>query len=176
MPEILIALGSNLGERLGAMCRSLAELAGCIHWQALSPVYETAPMYVTDQPAFFNAAARGETRLGPLELLDRLKRTERAVGRAEAGRFGPREIDLDLIAYGRLEIRSDRGGRELVLPHPRAPERRFVLAPLHDIAPDGLLPGLGRIDELLEATNSQAKDVRMVNDAVLSVCRDGRPG
>lgn len=176
VPEILVALGSNLGDRLDALNRALSALEGSIEWRTFSRVYETEPMYVEDQPPFLNAAARGQTELGPLGLLDRLKEAERRVGRAPAPRFGPREIDLDLIAYGRLRLVSHRNGRELVLPHPRAAERRFVLAPLADLGFDLRLAGIGAIDELLRATNGQSEDVRMVNDAVLSVCRDRRPG
>lgn len=175
VPEILVALGSNLGDRLDALNRALIALDGPIEWIALSRVYETAPMYVEDQPPFLNAAALGKTDLGPLSLLDRLKEAERRVGRVHAPRFGPREIDLDLIAYGGLRLVSLRNGRELMLPHPRAAERRFVLAPLADLGSDLYLAGIGAIDELLAATNGQSEDVRMVNDAVLSVCRDRRP-
>ncbi len=172
MAEVLVALGSNLGDRLDAMQRALAALTGSIAWRSASRVYETAPMYVSDQPAFLNAAARGETRLGPLAVLDALKEAERAVGRGPTPRFGPREIDLDLIAYGRLALHSRRGERELVLPHPRLAERRFVLAPLVDVAPDWVIQGVGEVVQLLDATNAQAKDVRMLNDAVLSVRGD----
>lgn len=176
MATVLIALGSNLGERLGAMQRALEALSGPIIWSAVSRVYETAPMYVEDQPAFLNAAARGETDLGPLAVLDLLKATERAVGREPRVRFGPREIDLDLIAYGRLQLESIRPCRRLELPHAKTGERRFVLAPLCDIAPTMELPGLGVIEELLAATNAQAADVKILSDAVLSLRRDRRPG
>lgn len=156
------------------MQRALKELEGDLRWSGLSRVYETAPMYVEDQPSFLNAAASAETDLGPLALLDRLKLAERAVGRGEASRFGPREIDLDLVAYGSIGLRSRRGERELVLPHPRAAERRFVLAPLADVAPDYVFPGGRSVRDLLEATNAQAEDVTILSDAVLSVCGDRR--
>lgn len=158
------------------MQRALDVLAGLISWSCVSRIYETTPMYVENQPAFLNAAARGETELGPLALLDLLKATEQAVGREPGVRFGPREIDLDLIAYGRLQLESARPGRRLELPHSKTRERRFVLAPLCDIAPTMELPGLGVIEELLTATNAQAPDVKILSDAVLSLRRDRRPG
>jgi 2-amino-4-hydroxy-6-hydroxymethyldihydropteridine diphosphokinase len=176
VPRILIAFGSNLGDRLGFMQSAIDELQKKVRWERASRVYETAPMYIEDQPRFLNAAAIGQTDLGPFALLDFLKETEATIGRSPAGRNAPRVIDLDLVAYGNLQIHSSRRERTLILPHPRTPERRFVLAPLADIAPDMNLPGLGRIDELLEATNSQAADVKILNDAVLSVCRHGPPG
>jgi 2-amino-4-hydroxy-6-hydroxymethyldihydropteridine diphosphokinase len=129
-------------------------------------------MYVLDQPPFLNAAALGWCELGPFALLDLLKATESMIGRQSASRNAPREIDLDLITYGKLQLRSARGKRTLHLPHAQIRERRFVLAPLFDIDPHLVLPGLGPIDELLRATNSQAEDVKILDDAVLQVCRD----
>lgn len=175
MALVLIAFGSNLGDRLGAMQRSLEVLAGSVRLLKTSRVYETKPMYFEDQPAFLNAAVLGETDLGPFALLALLKSTELSNGRAGGERFGPREIDLDLIAYGQLRLSSRRGERILELPHPRLVERRFVLAPLADVAGETSLPGMGRVDELLLATKEQAGDVMIVNDAVLSVCGDGPP-
>lgn len=154
------------------MQRALDALATSVRWVQASRVYETKPMYMKDQPAFLNAAVLGETDLGPFALLALLKATEASIGRQGAERFGPREIDLDLIAYGSLRL-SSRRGRDLVLPHPRLAERRFVLAPLADVAADMCLPEMGRVDELLAATKEQAGDVMIVNDAVLSVRGDG---
>lgn len=172
MPEVLIALGSNLGDREGAFQRALTALSGPIQWIRGSRIYETAPMYVLDQPPFLNAAALGRCDMGPFALLDLLKAAEAGIGRKAASRNAPREIDLDLIAYGALQLRSRRGKRTLNLPHAQIRERRFVLAPLFDIDPGLVLPGLGPIAELLQATNSQAEDVKILDDAVLQVCRD----
>lgn len=153
------------------MQRALDSIGGYVRLALVSSIYETAPMYVEDQPTFYNAAAIGESDLGPLALLNRLKQTELEVGREVRNRFGPREIDLDLIAYGMLSLTS-RGSRRLDVPHPRTGERRFVLAPIVEIAPDLTLPGLGHVVELLSATNAQARDVKRINDAVLSVQRN----
>ena len=172
MALVLIALGSNLGDRLGAMQISLDALSALVRWVKASRVYETKPMYVEAQPPFLNAAVLGETELGPFALLALLKSIELGIGRKGSERFGPREIDLDLIAYGSLRLSSHRGERTLELPHPRLVERRFVLAPLADVAGELSLPGMGRVDELLDATKEQAGDVMIVNDAVLSVCGD----
>lgn len=112
-----------------------------------SAVYETAPVGEVDQPAFLNAVALVETALGPRETLDSLLEMERACGRVRdpARRWGPRTIDLDLLFHGASVV--DEPG--LSLPHPRIADRRFVLEPLVDVAPDILIPSLGRARDLL---------------------------
>jgi 2-amino-4-hydroxy-6-hydroxymethyldihydropteridine diphosphokinase len=172
MTTAAIALGSNLGDRKQNL-REAAERLG-EHGQVIqaSRLYETAPMYVTDQPPFLNAALLLETELGPEQLLLALKSIERTIGRQPALKNGPREIDLDLIAYGRLRYRFEADGEvRLHVPHPLTPERRFVLAPLSEIAPDLELPGLGRVDRLLAATDQQASAVTVLTDALLPVLR-----
>ncbi len=107
---------------------------------------ETDPVGYLDQPRFLNAAAALETGLEPRALLDRLLEVERELGRTRDGpRFGPRTIDLDLLLYGDRVI--DEPG--LVVPHPRLAERRFVLEPLAELDPDLVVPGLGRVSDLL---------------------------
>lgn len=130
MTEVIIALGSNLGERRRQLDAAIESLRPAIAVTARSSVYETAPMYVTDQPAFLNMAVKGVTALGPLELLDRLKGIEDELGREPSQRFGPRAIDLDILYFGDQVMETDR----LTLPHPRIAERAFVLVPLMDIA------------------------------------------
>lgn len=152
MPLVVIAFGSNLGDREANILAASRALAV----ERLSPLYETDPMYVEDQPAFLNAAALLETSEGPLELLAKIKALEFEIGRLPRVRNGPREIDIDLIAYGALQLSS----KLLNVPHPRMVERRFVLQPLFDIAPDLLLPGLGVVRDLLGATQGQADHVR----------------
>jgi 2-amino-4-hydroxy-6-hydroxymethyldihydropteridine diphosphokinase len=115
---------------------------------AVSSVRETDPVGLVDQPRFLNAVARIETDLRPPELLDRMLATERELGRRRDGpRFGPRTIDLDLLIYGDEEI--DEPG--LIVPHPRLAERRFVLEPLHELDPGLVVPGRGRVWDLLSA-------------------------
>lgn len=170
MTPIAIGLGSNLGDRLLQLQRALDLLNGHVELHAVSPVYETAPMYVEDQPAFLNAAAIGETSMSPLVVLRMLKGIEMKVGRIPAERYGPREIDLDLVVYGSLSYRRMTEPR-LEVPHPRTPERRFVLKPLFDIAPNLILPGLPSLADMLAATMEQSTHVRKLEDAVLSIRR-----
>ena len=135
-PTAVIALGSNQGDRVGLFREALRALrASGVVPRSHSSLYETAPAYVTDQPAFLNAAVivRVEDEsVGacPVKLLDVLKRTERRLGRADGGRrFGPRPIDLDILFHDAGAFENDR----LVIPHPRFHERDFVLAPLADL-------------------------------------------
>jgi 2-amino-4-hydroxy-6-hydroxymethyldihydropteridine diphosphokinase len=156
VPVVVIGFGSNLGDR-NALISQAAEILGV---DRLSPLYETAPMYVVDQPAFVNAVGIMESQQGPLALLKKLKEVEAEVGRIPRERNGPREIDLDLIAYGRLQLRSiQRGKNHLHIPHPRLIERRFVLQPLNDLDPGFELAGLGKVQHLLAATDDQAASV-----------------
>ncbi len=161
---VAIAYGSNLGDRAGTIGRALAALAGLVRNVRASGLYETAPLYVEEQGLFLNGCLVGQTHLGPLALLRELKRVEAAIGRHARERNGPREIDLDLIAYGSLRLVSS-GERELVLPHPRVAERRFVLEPLAEIAPSLVLPGLGSVADALRAPQVQTQQVRRIGDA-----------
>jgi 2-amino-4-hydroxy-6-hydroxymethyldihydropteridine diphosphokinase len=103
-----------------------------------SRVYETAPWGMTDQPDFLNQVWEVTTTLPPLELLRRLKAVETVLGRKPSVRFGPRLIDIDILLYSNLLFRS----ADLVIPHPRISERAFVLAPLAELEPDLVLPGM----------------------------------
>jgi 2-amino-4-hydroxy-6-hydroxymethyldihydropteridine diphosphokinase len=140
-----VALGSNLGDRLDTLQRAAAAIAARVGViEAQSAVYETPPMYITDQPPFLNAALRVRTALTPRTLLEALLSIERDLGRDREGahgqRFGPRPIDLDLLLVeGEVDTTPS-----LQLPHPRMVERRFVLAPLAEVAPNWLHPTLGR--------------------------------
>jgi 2-amino-4-hydroxy-6-hydroxymethyldihydropteridine diphosphokinase len=113
---------------------------------ACSPVYETKPWGYTDQPAFLNQAVAGEANLSPVDLLTHLKKIETTLGRKPTFRYGPRQIDIDILFYDDLILQTPA----LILPHPRLHERAFVLAPLADIAPNLVHPGLGKsVRELL---------------------------
>lgn len=166
MAEVLIALGSNLGDRIGYLRNAVECLAEFIETDAVGRVYETAPMYVIDQPGFLNTAVRGRTSLGPWPLLKAMKGVERSLGRRERERSGPREIDLDLIAYGSARVVFSPAGERLEVPHPRTWERRFVLQPLADVAPETVLIGQGRILDLLRATEDQSDSVLLTGHAV----------
>jgi 2-amino-4-hydroxy-6-hydroxymethyldihydropteridine diphosphokinase len=140
MVKAVIGFGSNLGDR-SENIRRAAERLGV---SRLSSLIETEPMYVEDQPPFINAVGFLETNLGPLALLRLLKALESEIGRLPRERYGPREIDLDLIAYGRLQLRSlVNGSTKLQVPHPRLAERSFVLDPLAELDPFLQIPGLG---------------------------------
>lgn len=168
--RVCIALGSNLGDRARNLQRATDALALSLRLVAASPVYETAPMYVEDQPPFLNAAVLAQTEVGPLALLRRLKQVEGEVGRAARERYGPREIDLDLIAYGALAYRFvDRGRTVLQVPHPRLPERLFVLQPLMDLDPEMQLPGLGTVQSVMATAETDARSVQRLDHVVLSL-------
>lgn len=139
MATVFLGLGTNLGDRADNLRTALAALATLGEVEAVSAVYETAPLYVTDQPAFLNMAARLRTELAPRALLAELKRMEAELGRVASVRYGPRLIDLDILFYdSRVVDEPDLG-----IPHPRLHERHFALVPLADIAGDVVHPTLG---------------------------------
>jgi 2-amino-4-hydroxy-6-hydroxymethyldihydropteridine diphosphokinase len=145
-----VGLGSNLGDRESYLRRALELLRAepGIDVVAVSSVRETEPVDYLDQPRFLNAAALVETDLAPRALLGRLLAVELALGRRREGvRFGPRTIDLDLLLYGDESVEEPG----LVVPHPRLTERRFVLEPLYELDPDLVVPGRGRVSDLLSA-------------------------
>lgn len=144
-----VALGSNLDDparQLGVAIESLALLPGTRVLE-VSGFYRTAPWGDSDQPDFVNAVVLLETALTPLPLLDALLAIEQQMGRVRTRRFGPRVIDLDLLAHGDTVMDSPR----LVLPHPRMHERAFVMWPLAEIAPEFVLGQWGRAAEIAAA-------------------------
>jgi 2-amino-4-hydroxy-6-hydroxymethyldihydropteridine diphosphokinase len=150
-----VALGSNLGDSRQQLLDAIDALARLPDTSvvARSRLYRTPPWGLLEQPPFVNAAVSLQTELTPHALLDALLTIERAAGRVRDGeRWGPRTLDLDLLHMDGLRLDDAR----LTLPHPRIAERAFVLLPLNDIAPTLLLPGLGRVDELLAAVNHGA--------------------
>ena len=152
LPLVFLGLGSNLGDRLAHLRAALEALEPAYHIERLSSVYETAPQLVTDQPAFYNLVCAGRTSLTPHDLLRLLKELEARLGRQSRYRYGPREIDLDILLYGDLVLETE----DLTIPHPRLAERAFVLVPLAEIAPDLLHPVLKRpIRELAAMVSDQ---------------------
>jgi 2-amino-4-hydroxy-6-hydroxymethyldihydropteridine diphosphokinase len=144
---VVLALGSNLGSRGDILQGGVDAIAGLaeVHLIGLSPVYETVPVGGPPQPDYLNAVVLARTTLPSLVLLDQLHEIEAAFDRVRAVRWGPRTLDIDVITVA--GERSD--DPELTLPHPRAHERAFVLAPWHDIDPEAELPGYGPVADLL---------------------------
>jgi len=162
-----VGLGANLGDAEGTLAAAISTLAHLpgVRLRGVSRLYATAPVGVTDQPEFRNAAvaldvpAGADPAEGALALLGRLKRLEADFGRRPRERWGPREIDLDLLVFGRARIAIDRtratrsmdasldpakASKRLEVPHPRAATRLFVLAPVADLAPGLVPPGWGQ--------------------------------
>jgi 2-amino-4-hydroxy-6-hydroxymethyldihydropteridine diphosphokinase len=148
---VVLALGSNLGDRLANLQTGLAALCGRgLACRAVSAVFQTAPVGGPEQDDFLNAVLLADSALPAREILRRCQQAEAAAGRVRTVRWGPRTLDVDIITCG-TEVSSDP---ELTLPHPRAHERAFVLAPWLDVAPDAWLVGYGRVADLLAAAGS----------------------
>jgi 2-amino-4-hydroxy-6-hydroxymethyldihydropteridine diphosphokinase len=147
--DAVISLGSNLGNRLETLQGAIDALEDTpgLRIKAVSPVYETEPWGVApgSQPSYLNAVVVLRTTLPPSSLLERAHAIEEAYHRVRDERWGPRTIDVDIVAYA--DVVSD--DPVLTLPHPRAHERAFVLAPWHDVDPEARIPGLGAVAELL---------------------------
>ena len=148
MAEALIALGGNVGDIRETLDRAIAALCDgtAVRLLARSSDYRTPPWGVTDQPPFINCAVVAATDLSPQALLVRAQSIERDFGRdrARERRWGPRTLDIDLIAYDNVALNTP----ELTLPHPHLFERAFVLGPLAEIAPERRIAGI-RIKEAL---------------------------
>lgn len=147
----VIALGANLGNRLETLQGAIDALEDTpgVRVKGVSPVYETEPWGVApgSQPSYFNAVVIVKTTLPPSSLLERAHAVEEAFHRVRDERWGPRTLDVDIVAYS--EVVSD--DPQLTLPHPRAHERAFVLAPWLDVDPEAALPGRGSVADLLAA-------------------------
>ncbi|MEU5339285.1 MULTISPECIES: 2-amino-4-hydroxy-6-hydroxymethyldihydropteridine diphosphokinase [unclassified Streptomyces] len=145
----VLSLGSNLGNRLETLQGAIDALEDTpgVRVKAVSPVYETEPWGVApgSQPTYFNAVIVLKTTLPPSSLLERAHAVEEAFHRVRDERWGPRTIDVDIVAYA--DVVSD--DPVLTLPHPRAHERAFVLAPWYDVEPEAQLPGRGPVAHLL---------------------------
>ena len=145
---IVLALGSNLGDRLANLQDGMAVLCGGgLNGTAVSAVFQTAPVGGPEQDDYLNAVLIADSALPAAEILARCQQAEAALGRVRTVRWGPRTLDVDVIAVGD-EVSADPG---LTLPHPRAHERAFVLAPWLDVAADAALPGHGSVARLLAA-------------------------
>lgn len=148
MTDVVLALGSNLGERMEHLRGAVDRLRDVIRIEAVSPVVESPAREVEEGPAqgpYLNAVIRGSTRLAPEALLDACLAVEEAEGRTRSYPHAPRTLDVDVLFYGDRVIRTER----LRVPHPRWKDRDFVLAPLRAVAPDWTDPETGRpIEEI----------------------------
>jgi len=154
---VYLSLGSNLGDRaanLGTAIGRLCELGDVV---AVSSFYETEPMEVTDQPWFVNCAVALKTELKPKQFLSRMLKMEQQMGRRRVRPKGPRTIDIDILLFGNSIVHTP----QLDVPHPAMHQRRFVLQPLADIAPDVRHPVFKRkICEMLEALPRSSGEVK----------------
>jgi 2-amino-4-hydroxy-6-hydroxymethyldihydropteridine diphosphokinase len=153
---IYLSLGSNLGDRLANLRKAIATLPPRVQPEVQSSVYETEPWGYSDQPVFLNQIIKADTTLDPFDLLAFLKETEIILGRQETFRFGPRLIDLDILFYDDLVMKTPK----LTIPHPRIAERAFVLIPLAEIASDLYHPVLGRTIQQLK-TDVDASSIEL---------------
>jgi 2-amino-4-hydroxy-6-hydroxymethyldihydropteridine diphosphokinase len=171
--RVVLAVGSNLGDRLGTLQGCVQAISGLPDTDVLviSPVYETAPVGGPAQPDYLNAVLIASTGLAPRDLLAATQGIEAEFGRVRTPgeRFGPRTLDIDVISYA--EVLSD--DPVLTLPHPRAHERAFVLAPWHDVDAGASLPGRGPVAGLLAGLDRRG--VRRQPDLVLRHPRPQNP-
>lgn len=136
MAIVYLGLGSNLGDCLGNLRRAIIQLQSVIAVTACSSVLRTKPMYVADQPDFYNQVIKVETEIPPLDLLTILKRIETKLGRVPTFLYGPRVIDIDILYYDQLIFQN----QDLEIPHPRNNEREFILTLMAELAPQLICP------------------------------------
>ncbi len=156
MAWVAVGIGANMGDLQASFDLARRELSTLLAQPRFSSIYRTAPLYDLDQPDFWNAVALGQSDLPPRRLLLQLKQIEEQAQRLHRRVNGPRELDLDLLAYGNLALQQDvRQGYQLRLPHPRLHERRFVLEPWLELDPAASIPIVGELAPHLEACLDQ---------------------
>ncbi len=163
MTRAWVGVGSNEGDRLGYVKRGLGLLLADpgIELAVLSSLYDAEPFGVEDQPRFLNLVAGFDVDLGPEEFAGALFAAEDRCGRIRRERWGPRTLDLDLLAFGDLLMTSD----VLTVPHPGIAERAFVLVPFAEVAPDFRVPGTGgTVSELLARVGGGSDLVKRIGD------------
>lgn len=164
---VVLALGSNIGDRLATLQAGLDHLASGpgLRLRAVSAIFETTPVGGPEQPDYLNAVLLAESELPARSILGLCQAAERALGRVRTERWGPRTLDVDLIACDD-EVSSDP---VLTLPHPRAHERAFVLAPWLDVDPAAHLVGFGPVADLLAKADKAG--VTRLDGATLDVAQ-----
>lgn len=147
---VYMSLGSNIEHRKKFIEKALKQLEQFrIKVETRSPLYRTEPVGVKDQPEYLNLVVKAQTSLAPLQVLVLIKNIEEKLGRLTGPRWGSREIDIDILMYNDIILKSER----LTIPHPEIMNRKFVLIPLNDIAPDLKHPETGKtVKEMLEET------------------------
>jgi 2-amino-4-hydroxy-6-hydroxymethyldihydropteridine diphosphokinase len=164
--DAVLALGANLGDAASTLRSAVAALSAepGIEVRAVSGVWQTPPVGGPEQPDYLNAVLLARTRLSPRDLLAACHRIEAEHGRRREVRWGPRTLDIDVITYADLEVSAP----DLQLPHPRAAERAFVLAPWNQADPDAVVPGTagGPVADLLRGADDRER-VRLRRDVVL---------
>jgi 2-amino-4-hydroxy-6-hydroxymethyldihydropteridine diphosphokinase len=156
MEIIFLALGSNIENRKQHVETAITLLREKVYDITVAPLYETKPRYFEDQQNFLNTVLRGFTDLQPRELLQFTKTVQQEVGRVERFRYGPREIDIDILFYDNKVYKDE----ELEIPHPRLQERDFVLQPFADLNPNFLHPVLKKtIKELLDTLPEEKRSI-----------------
>ena len=148
-----LSLGSNIGNREAHLRAAIERLSDAgVRTLRISPIYETEPVDNRAQAWFLNLVLESETGLFPLQLLSRTARVERELGRVRTAPKGPRTIDIDILLYGNVVLKTVR----MEIPHPRMAERRFLLAPLADLAPGLRHPVTRRtVREMLDSAPAQ---------------------
>ena len=170
--DVFIAFGSNVGNRVAAFRTAVHVLRESgVEPHSFSSLYHSRPKYVTDQPPFVNGVGRFRTRLAPRDLLDACQRAEAAAGRQKRERYGPRELDVDILLYGD-RIVAEKGLR---IPHPGIPERLFVLEPLAELQPDLEIPGMNEVTSLRDAALATLPEAERVVALGAFVPDRGRP-
>jgi 2-amino-4-hydroxy-6-hydroxymethyldihydropteridine diphosphokinase len=156
--QVYLGIGSNLGDRQANIEKALKLLNERLQIELVSSIYETKPMGYVEQPKFLNAVCRGQTELGPLQLLSLVKGIEASLGRVSSFPNAPRTIDLDIIFYGDMIMQTP----ELTIPHPRLEKRAFVLIPLLEIAPDLSHPVSGESVKDLTARVQRREGIKKI--------------
>jgi len=156
---VYLSLGSNLGDRQANLRNAMGRLLELGDVLEVSSLYETEPVEVTDQPWFLNCAVAVRTELLPREFLAGILAIEKSMGRVRTQPKGPRVIDIDILLFGQQTVNS----AQLTVPHPAMPERRFVLEPLAEIAPDVMHPTRKKtIRQLRDALPKDRESVKKV--------------
>ena len=158
MSLIWLGLGSNMGDRMTILHSTIHHLAQQLKIKRISSVYESAPMYLTDQPWYLNLVVWAQTEQTPLEIFTLCQAVERRHGRVPGVRYGPRRIDIDILAWDQTVIETER----LTVPHPRLSERLFVLYPLREIDPEWRHPISGAsLDRMIQAVEDRSHRITL---------------